>query len=336
VITEAQVRDALHDAAAAVEVDEDVAWQRAWIEVARQPRRRVRRTSMALTAAAVVVVAVLAWQLVTRDDTAPSVNSLTPPAASEPAAPKTAFDQLAPGVTVAPQTWIDAVDALAAARGNVAGALVRTDYSNSAPQTVMTSTRLAFATDTDGRYRVDDASLSSFAVAAGSTLQIDAAHKKVDVDIPAPGSPVPMLNLQAGQVLRPGAWMQETLGNDSGLSIVYLGRGAQDGREVLRFSVQFASHAVYSELGWELALDARTGVLLSSVQHFANTPFERETLVVEGFDDHAAPVRSEDVIVPGGYSIAAAVAGTPVRGLVVPAAGETVSQLLAQVRAAAP
>ena len=99
VITEAQVRDALHDAAAAVEVDEDVAWQRAWIEVARQPRRRVRRTSMALAAAAVVVVAVLAWQLVTRDDTAPSVNSLTPPAASEPAAPTTAFDQLAPGGT---------------------------------------------------------------------------------------------------------------------------------------------------------------------------------------------------------------------------------------------
>ena len=200
----------------------------------------------------------------------------------------------------------------------------------------MTSTRLSFATDTDGRYRVDDASLSSFAVADGSTLQIDAAHKKVDVDIPAPGSSVPMLNFQAGQVLRPGAWMQETLGNDRGLSIVYLGRGAQDGHEVLRFTVQFASHAVYSELGWELALDARTGVLLSSVQHFANTPYERETLVVEGFDDHAGPVRSEDVIVPGGYTIAAAIAGTPVRGLVVPAAGETVSQLLAQVRAAAP
>ena len=36
-ITETQVRDALHDAAAAVEVDEDLAWQRAWIEVARQP-----------------------------------------------------------------------------------------------------------------------------------------------------------------------------------------------------------------------------------------------------------------------------------------------------------
>src|SRR5438445_228484 len=76
VITETQVRAALHEAAAAVEVDEDLAWQRAWIEVARQPIRRVRRASIALAAAAVVVVAVLAWQLFTQNDTSPSVHSV--------------------------------------------------------------------------------------------------------------------------------------------------------------------------------------------------------------------------------------------------------------------
>jgi hypothetical protein len=336
VITEARIREALHDAVAHVEVDEDLAWQRAWIEVARQPIHRLRRTSMALAAAAAVAVAVLAWQLVARDDTSPSVNSVTRPAASEPAAPKTVFDQLAPGATVEPQSWIDAVDALEAARGNVAGTLSRTDYSKSAPQVATTTSRLSFATDTDGRYRVDDAVLSSYAVADGSTVQIETTHEKVDVDIPAPNSAVPMLNFQAGQMLRPGAWLHETVTNNRDLGIVYLGRGVQDGHGVLRFSVKFGSHAVFSDLGWELALDARTGVLLSAVLHYSTAPYEREVFTVEGFDDHSGPVRTEDVVVPGGYAVAAAIEGTPVRGLVVPAGGETIAELLAQVRAAAP
>ena len=73
-----------------------------------------------------------------------------------------------------------------------------------------------------------------------------------------------------------------------------------------------------------------------AVLHYANAPYERQVFSVGGFNDHAGAVRSEDVRVPGGYTIAAAVEGKLVPGLVVPTAGETVAELLAQVRAAAP
>jgi hypothetical protein len=134
--------------------------------------------------------------------------------------------------------------------------------------------------------------------------------------------------------------MQETLTNNNDLTIVYLGRGDQAGHAVLRFSVKFGSHVTFSDLGWDLALDAHTGVLLSAVMHYASEPYEREVFTVEGFDDHSGSVRSDAVAVPGGYSIAAAIEGPTggvlVPGLVVPAGGETIAALLAQVRAAAP
>lgn len=336
-ITETRIREALHDAAAHVEVDEDLAWQRAWLEVARQPIRRVRRMSIALAAAAVVVVAVLSWQLFTRNDSSPSVQSVTHPASSAPTAPKTLFDRLAPGDVVVPQAWISAADALAAARGNLAGTLVLNSYNKSAPQTSTGVARFGFATDAQGRFRVDEATLSSFALAGGSTVQIDTAHKKVNVDIVTAARDAGAIpNSPVDHTLHAAAWMQETLTNNNDLGIVYLGRSDQDGHAVLRFNVKFGSHVTFSELGWDLALDARTGVLLSAVMHYSSSTLDREVLTVEGFDDHAAAVLTDPVMVPGGFSIAAAADGTPVRGLVVPAGGETIAALLAQVRAAAP
>ena len=128
-----------------------------------------------------------------------------------------------------------------------------------------------------------------------------------------------------------------TAGSDNAdLTIVYEGRGQQDGHTVLRFTVKFASHVTFSDAGWDLGLDARTGVLLSAVMHYSSATVDREALTVEGFDDHAGAVLVESVAVPGGYSIAAAIDGTIVRGLVVPSGGETIAQVIAQVRRGTP
>ena len=203
-ITEDRIREALHSAVAHVEVDEEVASQRAVARgrAAADPPRAAqehcirRRRGDGGRGAHVAAVRTCRHEPVGR------VNRATTRVGAHDR--PLCVRRSGAGCFGAPQLWIDAAAALASARGNVAGALEWSDFATSASQVPGPTTRLSFATDTQGRYRVDDPSLSSFATADGSTLQIDTKHKQVNVDIPLPGSPVPMLELPGRSHARSG------------------------------------------------------------------------------------------------------------------------------------
>ena len=343
-ITEERIREALRDATARVDVDEDLAWQRAWLEIARQPIHRIRRTSIALAVAASVAVSVLAWQLFDGDRSTPSVTSGDPPVSAATEVPTTIFDSLRPNDDVDPVAWVAAANALASARGNVAGTVgveTRATGGQSASQ------RIAFSVDGQGQYAVDDSLFATYGY-GGAEVQIDERSREIRIDAssrPAGGqepvisrTEVALSNQTVDRVLRPGAWIASEL-TDQEMTITYLGRAESNGRPVDRFRVRFSSRAKYAAPGWDLVLDSRSGVLLGYVVYFAGGgATSSESVSVVDFTDAAEALHVQDEMLPGGYRVEALVgAGAEAKlvDAVVPEGGATVAAVLEQVRSAA-
>jgi hypothetical protein len=332
-LTEARLRDALHEATASLAVHEELAWQRAWLEVARAPGRRAGRLTVAFAAVATVALALLGWQVLFHGTGVRTTvrSGRGPTTASSGAAPGTIFDALVPGQAVAPDAFIDAVNQLAAARGTVSGALTTANAN------------ATFAVGTTGEYRVTDAVATSIGLGNGTTVVVNSQRRTVelnavnDVVLLGPATVV-VPNDLVDYALRPGAWVAGELASDH-LTITFVRREQVGGRAADEFSVKFASSTVYAPEGWELQLDARTGVLLAYTVHFAgNAAANSQTVSITNFNDNAPALMNDTAALPAAYAINAVVdsaAGAqPVLGLTVPT-GATVASVIDEVRAAA-
>jgi hypothetical protein len=338
-LTEERLRDALRDATTPLELNEDVAWQRTWLEVARAPARRAGRYTVAFAAVAAVALALLGWQVLVRGTGARTAvrSGRGTPTTEAGGVPATAFDALQPGDVVPPSVFVDAANTLAAARGNVTGSVT----VSSTPQQTSDSGG-TFAVDRDGAYRFTDPVTTSLGLADGSTVVRNLQLRAVDVVLP--GNPtvlgpddVVVPNDFVDHALRPGAWVASGLATQGNLTITFVHRGQLIRRVVDEFSVQFASSATDSSAGWDLYLDTDTGALLAYTVHFAaGAAINSQTITITNFDDHALSLDNETVPLPAGDALNAVVnntSGAHAITLTVPT-GATVASVLDQVRTA--
>jgi hypothetical protein len=344
VSTETRLRDALRDAADRVVVDDELAWQRAWLEVAQHPVRRVRRVSLTLAVASVVVIGVLAWQLLDRASPPGAVHSPVPTGQATGTVPPTLFDELTPGHLVDPAAWVTAADALAAARDDVAGTLTVT-YAGDLKGTAASSGPVRpFAVDTSGEWRYGSGPTFTTYWSDGALVSVNTATPSVQVQAePASTSPRPaatpaqivVTERDLDHLLRPGAWLESVMTAEHPV-ITFLGATTAGGRPVDRFGFAFPGSTTYGDGGWQLDLDARTGIVRRVVvDYLPSSGIDRQTLTVDGLADGGAPLANGAVVVPDGAVVGATVGTTGVTGFRA-APGTTIAALLAQIRSLVP
>jgi hypothetical protein len=293
-----------------------------------------------------------AWAVV--NGASPSTSAPTNVGAAAPAAvlpgPTAVLDQAKPGAQITPTDWVGAIRSRATSRAAVSGTMEIHIHPAGDDTRVVASQAITFGVDPSGLYAISYPGELAFGTADGIEVAVSDNRKLVMIQAGllsvvsgktpavAANGELNLPNDAISRIVYPDRWI-ETMQTGNDVTVLFTGADKIDGRAVSRYRITFGkSTTKYSDLGWDFAIDSKTGVLVHYVIHYSDAAGGgSEEVQVTNFGEKAFAAPDAGTALPAGYRVQAAVGGAGAPALVDEVrAGDTVGALTARLKTAKP